>query len=332
MKVNSIAQKIYKSQTIKKGLEFAADNSALFIAGTSLALSAVVRPLSILAAPQADKENKKLACAKSVSSATVGYLLMLGVSSPIARGVKRIDKNPEKYLKQTTRKLLKDEGQKLQDSKAYQLATQTFKLGLGFLIAYPKAIMTSALIPPIMKNLFQDKKENPPTIEPKHQTISTQKIAFKGRLGESLSKGMGKVLDSDFVIKNANKLKDTDFAMHTIALTDTVSTVAFIHENNKNKNIDEKRKKVLNYNCAISTGLCIAGGYTVDKLLEKPFKNFSDNFAKANKNSPKLAKYLEGLKIVKPAIIFGGIYYGIIPFVSTFLADKFDDKKSSVKA
>ena len=158
MKVNSIAQKFYKSQTIKKGLEFAADNSALFIAGTSLALSAVVRPLSILAAPKTDKENKKLACAKSVSSAGVGYLLMLAVSSPIARGVKRIDKHPEKYLKMNTRKLLKDEGQKLQDSKAYQLATQMFKLGLGFLIAYPKAIMTSALIPPIMKNLFEDKE------------------------------------------------------------------------------------------------------------------------------------------------------------------------------
>lgn len=330
MKVNSIAQKIYKSQTIKKGLEFAADNSALFIAGTSLALSAVVRPLSILAAPQADKENKKLACAKSVSSAAVGYLLMLGVSSPIARGVKRIDKNPEKYLKQKTRNLLKENGQKLQDSKAYQLATQTFKLGLGFLIACPKAIMTSALIPPIMKNLFNNKKQSPQDI--KHPSNNAKNIAFKGHLGEELSKGMGKIIDSDFVIKNANKLKDTDFAMHTIALTDAFSTFAFIQQNNKSKKIDDKRKKVLNYNCAISTGLCIAGGYTVDKVLEKPFKNFSDNFANANKNSPKLAKYLEGLKIVKPALIFGGIYYGIIPFISTFLADKFDDKKAPTNA
>lgn len=327
MKVNSIAQKVYKSQTLKKSLEFAADNSALFIAGTSLALSAVVRPLSILAAPKTDKENKQLACAKSVSSAGVGYLLMLAVSSPIARGVKRIDKNPEKYLKQKTRKLLKDEGQKLQDSKAYQLATQTFKLGLGFIIAYPKAIMTSALIPSIMKNLFDDKKVQ----KDNFTGVSREQISFKGRLGNELSKGMGKILDTDFVIKNANKLKNTDFAMHTIALTDTISTFAFIHENNKSKKIDEKRKKVLNYNCAISTGLCVAGGYTVDKLLEKPFQRFSDNFAKANKNSPKLAKHLEGLKIVKPALIFGGIYYGIIPFVSTFLADKFDDKKTSAK-
>jgi len=325
MKVNSIAQKLYKSKTLKKGLEYAADNSALFIAGTSFALSAVVRPLSILAAPKTDKENKKIACAKSVSSAGVGYLLMLGVSSPLARGVKRIDKAPHKYLKLETREALKESGKKLQDSKAYQLATQIFKLGLGFIVAYPKAIMTTALIPPILKNLFPEKR-----VEKNEKNVAgmnVKQVSFKGGLGHQLSKGMGKVLDTDFVVKNANKLKNSDFAMHIIALTDAFSTFAFIQQNNKSTALDEKRKKVLNYNAAISTGLCIGGGYAINKLLEKPFDNFVDNYAKANKNSPKLAKYLEGMKIVKPAVIFGGIYYGVIPFVSTFLADRFDGKR-----
>ena len=143
-------------------------------------------------------------------------------------------------MKQKTRKLLKDEGQKLQDSKAYQLATQMFKLGLGFVIAYPKAIMTSALIPPITKKLFNDEKDNKTTNIP---IKDVNQISFKGSLGNELSKGMGKILDTNFVIKKANKLKDTNFAMHTIALTDSVSTLAFIHENNKNKKLKKTISK-----------------------------------------------------------------------------------------
>ena len=100
MKVNSISNNIYKNQLLKKGLKFAADNGSLFAAGTSLALSTFVRPFSIMLTPNTDKENKKFACAKSIASSAAGYVLMLGASIPIARNAKKIDKNPEKYLKQ----------------------------------------------------------------------------------------------------------------------------------------------------------------------------------------------------------------------------------------
>ncbi len=305
-------QPIYTNKILKKGLEFAADNSALFIAATSLTLSTVVRPLSILGAPQADKENKKLACAKSIASSLIGYLLMLGVSLPVARGVKRIDKNPAKFLKSKTIKSLKGDAEQLQDSKGYQLATQMFKLGLGALVAFPKAALTSSLIPPVMSAMFDNKRD---------------KISFKGRAGIGLSKGMGKVLDTNIVQKPANKFKDTNFVMHAMAVTDTFATWAFIHQSNKNPKIDEARKKVLNYNAAISTGLCIAGGYALDKVLEKPTKTFVKNFQNANRNDAKLGKYLEGIKIVKPALVMGAVYYGVIPFVSTILAEKCVTKK-----
>ena len=50
--------------------------------------------------------------------------------------------------------------------------------------------------------------------------------------------------------------------------------------------------------------------------------NEKGNFKKANKNLPDLEKYLDGIKIAKPAIILGGIYYIIIPLISTFIADR----------
>ena len=95
----------------------------------------------------------------------------------------------------------------------------------------------------------------------------------------------------------------------------------------KNKKIEQDRKKALMYNAGISTGLCIAGSYIIDKALKKPTEKFIENFRKANKKSPKLEKYVEGIRVAKPALILGGIYYIIIPVISTFLADRFDKNK-----
>ena len=105
-----------------------------------------------------------------------------------------------------------------------------------------------------------------------------------------------------------------------------MATGAFIHQTAKSKGIEEKRKKALMYNAGISTGLCIAGGYALNTLLKNPTEKFIKKFSEVNKNSPKLEKYIEGIKVVKPALILGGIYYIAIPLISTFLADKFDRK------
>ena len=86
----------------------------------------------------------------------------------------------------------------------------------------------------------------------------------------------------------------------------------------KSKKIEEARKKVLEYNAGISTGLSIASGYCIDKLSEKPTEKFIKKFSEINKNDPKLSKYIEGIKIVKPALIFGLVYYAGIPLISTF--------------
>lgn len=312
-------QAIYNSKILKKGLEFAADNGSLFVASASLALSTVARPLVIMGTPDTDKENKKYACAKSLASSAVGYLLMLGASLPVSKAIKNIDKTPSKYLKNSTIDALKAGEKTLAKSKRYSFATQLFKLGLGFVIAVPKSIMTCALIPPFMSKIFhkQDEKK------------TKQQVSFTGlyNIGvESLSKRFGKIIDTKPVQRMAEKFHNTNFEQHIISLTDILATGAFIHQTAKSKGIEEKRKKALMYNAAISTGLCIAGGYALNSLLEKPTEKFIQKFSEVNKNSPKLDKYIEGIKVVKPALILGGIYYIAIPIISTFLADKFDRK------
>ncbi len=297
-------QSIYTNRIFKKGLEFASNKSAIFVGSVSLALSTIARPIAILSTPNTNKENKKYACIKSFASTAVGYGLMLGASLPVSNALKEIDKNKTKYLKPQTLK-------RLSTPKKYAFATQLFNLGLGFLIAIPKSILTCALIPPFMAKIFP-KKEN-----------QQKNISFTG----NLSKGIGKLIDTNAVQKLTEKFHNTNFEQHIMCLTDVIATGAFITQTAKNKKIEQDRKKALMYNAGISTGLCIAGSYIIDKALKKPTEKFIENFRKANKNSPKLEKYVEGIRVAKPALILGGIYYIIIPVISTFLADRFDKNK-----
>lgn len=310
-------QSIYTNSLFKKGLEFAANNGTLFVATASLALSTVARPLAIMATPDTDKENKKYACAKSLASSAAGYLVMLAASMPIAKAMKNIDSNPSKYLGKQTIKNLQSGEKNIKTSGKFKFATQLFKLGLGFIVAVPKSILTCALIPPFMKKFFPKKNEK-----------KNKNISFTGM--EKLSKGIGKLIDTKFVQTMAEKFHNTNYEFNIISLTDILATGAFIHQTAKSKRIEENRKRALIYNAGISTGLCIGGGYIINKMSEKSTDRFIKNFKEANKKSPKLEKYIEGIKIVKPAMIFGAIYYIAIPLISTFLADKFDNSKKEV--
>lgn len=302
-------QPIYNSKIVKKGLELAANNGALFTSAASLVFATAVRPIAIMSAPKTDRENKKYACIKSISSSAAGFLLMLGVSQPVSNAIKKIDKNPSEYLKPSTIKNLKAGEKSLLKSKRYTFATQLFTLGLGALLAIPKSIMTCALIPPVMSKVFPKKPED-------------KKVSFTG----NLSKGIGQIIDTKPIQKMADKFHNTNFEKHIICLTDIIGTLAFAEQTQKSKKIEQNRKRALIYNSLISTSLCIGGTYAIDKLLQKPSEKFIEKFKQANKNSPKLDKYVEGIRIVKPALIMGVLYYMFIPLISTFLADRLDKR------
>lgn len=332
MKVNFTGYNFYKSKQLKKGLEFAADKGALFSAGTSLALATVARPIAIYSTPKTDKENKKLACAKSIASSAIGFGLMLGASLPISNSIKKIDKNPDKYLKSSTIKNLKESSKPLTSSKGYQFITQIFKLGVGTAFAIPKAIITCAMIPAIMGTVFvHKKKSNTPTKEDivikETKPINKNSLNFTGRISkEPLTKGISEIINNKNAQNFVKKYKDTNYAMHLTALTDTLATGTFMAQTAKSDKIEESRKKPLIYNSAISTGLSIGSTYVLDKALEKPTEKFIEKFKEANKNSKKLDKYVEGIKIAKPVLLMGTIYYCAIPIISTFFAERIPTK------
>lgn len=318
---------IYNNKILLKGLKFAANNGTLFSATTTLALSVTARPIAIMATPKTDKENKKLAAAKSFASGIVNYLIVLCASLPVVNAVKKIDKNPAQFLNPKTIKNLKGSAKNLASSKKYSFASQLFKLGLGLLIAIPKSYLTCALIPPVMSVIFPKKKN-------KIQNHSDSKqqgkiISFKGlydRAATGIAKRIGKIMDTKILQKAASKLYDTNFAQHIISLTDVVLTMSFVERTVKSKKIEETRKKPLIYNSIISTALCLSGGYAVNDLTNIPTEKFIKKFKQVNKDLPELEKYLEGIKVAKPVLILAGIYYIFIPLISTFLADRTDNK------
>lgn len=343
-KINNLSpsfKNIWTNKAVLKGLETISDHGTSFIAVTSLIMASGIRPLLISKTPDIDKENKQYITANSILSGLTKFLMVEAVALPIENAVKNIDKTPEKYLAQKTMETLKNAGENLTQSGSYKFATQLIKLSSGLITAIPKSMLTIALLPVLMDKLFPEskKEQKSKTPLPKQEInkifepIQNNQPSFKGGITGITAKGIGKILDNkifqDFVKKNTSKAPD--IARNISIATDALLCASFINRTCRNKDIKEDRKKPLIYNNLISTGLSIIGGYSVDKLVQKGTKNFIKKFSELNKNDPKLPKYIEGINIVRPTLIFAGIYYGILPMISAYLADKTDKFVSQAK-
>ena len=330
MKVNYIDKRdisfngFYNSNGLKKFLKFAENNGALLAAATSLTLSAI-RPAAILATPKTDKENKKIACAKAITSTLLEFFMTLALSLPLVRAIGKINKNPQKYLKQKTIENLKENKENISESKAYTFANQLFKLGIGIAIAAPKAILNVFGIPYISSAIFRTKEKSEPEFNPPNMT-------FKGKKeNEGLAKFIGKLLNNNKYQEFSKKHKDSNFPMHINAIKDTLATSVFINGVKQSKKIDEERKGALIYNSAIATGLSIISSYILDYSTKKPADKFIAKLKESNKNDTDLKKYIDGFKIAKPILIMGIMYYVLIPVISTFFGERADKTTSISK-
>ncbi len=322
---------VWANKTLLKGLETVSNHGASFVAATSLVMAGGIRPLSIALTPNIKKENKQHAIAHSVTSALTKFAIVEAIALPVENAVKKIDKNPEKYLKNNTINTFKN-------SEGYNFATQIIKQGTGLISAIPKAVITVALIPVVMGIFFgnkQKKKENetfniynqPSEIFEKFNNNGNTP-SFKGILTETTAKGIGKILNNNTVQQFASKHagQSTNIARNIAIATDILLSASFAHRTMKSKKIKEENKKPLVYNSLISTGISVAGGYTIDKAVQKGTKKFIDKFSEINKNDPNLNKYIQGINIIRPTLIFAGIYYGLLPVISTYIADKLPNK------
>ena len=320
-KISNFSTNILKNKRTLKMLEKISDHGTTFSAGTALALSLTVRPISIFLTPDTEKENKQYAAANSICSGLIKFAIVESIALPIENAVKNIDKNPNKFLSPKTIQNLSKTNE-ITKSKSYKLITQMFKLGTGFLTAIPKSMLTLALIPVLMDNIFFKKKtEKNTTNKQKNSPLN-----FTGNFQDKISKGFSKIINIEKIQNFAKKYesKDKDIAKHITAATDILLTSSFAVQTSKSKKIKENRKKALIYNNIISTFITLSMGYGIDKLMKGKTEKFVNKFKELNIKDPKINKYVEGLNILRPALIFAGIYYGILPLFSTFMAEKVD--------
>lgn len=318
MQVQKITTSILKNKYFLAGLEKLSDHAISFSAWTSLLMSSGVRPLSIYLTPDTEKENKQYAMANSICSGIVKFGVVEAVALPVENMLKKFDKNPDKYLNSKTVKEF------MPNKRAYKFLTQTIKQSTNLLTAIPKSVLTIALIPVIMDNLFFNNLFGKKQINNSFNK-NTNNPNFTGNPFK-LSKWLSKIIENKTIQKAAKKYetKDQDIAKHLIAATDIALTSTSVYQTNKSKDIKENRKKALIYNNIISTAITIIGGYGIDGLIKNKSNKFIDKFSKLHSNNPKLPRYIEGINILRPAIIFAAIYYGILPIFSTYMAEKID--------
>lgn len=335
MQVSHIANNILTNKTVLKGLEKISEHGTSFAAGASLLMSIGVRTFSIYNTPDVEKENKFYAMANSITSGIVKFGIVEAIALPIENAVTRIDKNASKYLKDSTLKNFNP------DTRSYKFITQIIKLSTGLLTAIPKSMLTIALIPVVMNKVF---KYNPMDDLKKVAQNFPYKVeaskfftkdedkqiktgpAFTGRMGDKLSRGISRIINNKTVQKIAKKyeMEDEDIYKHITAMTDVLLTSASVWQTNKSQSIKENCKRVLNYNNIINTAITIMLGYWVDGVVKNHSNGLIERFKQANKLNPKLPKYIEGINILRPTIIFGLIYYGLLPIFSTYTSEKLD--------
>ncbi len=145
---------MYTNKGIQKALELAEKNNVAFSAAFALLLTCILRPASIMGLPgKKDKDDKKYASAHSIASGVIGFIISTAVSNPVADGLKKLLNSPHKHMK------LKADY--LNASKKAATTTKTWVtrvVDIG--LAPAKAMLTIALIPPILKYVFGWEKKS----------------------------------------------------------------------------------------------------------------------------------------------------------------------------
>lgn len=153
--------KLSKSNTFKKFLNFAADKQAIFSAVFAVGLTCILRPATIMVLPTNKKNNddKKYAAGHSIASGVIGYIMSLILFNPIATAMKKVANEPDKFAKGIKR--LENKYSYLNEGKAAEAAGTYIKMLPEAILAAPRAVVTVALIPVILKYVFGWEKKKP---------------------------------------------------------------------------------------------------------------------------------------------------------------------------
>lgn len=192
----SFLDKILSSNWFGRFSQYSQDHNISTSSLIALVLAGILRPATIIALPgKEDKEDKIYASGHAIASGIIGFVISTIVTSPLDMSIKKFFEDPNTYLtsknssKKSGRKGSKPSYERIKAAIAYldekvkaaktanyyeplrkRLKAQVGAMDTlaknipGFFIAIPRAILTIALIPPILKYVFgvEKKKAAPP--------------------------------------------------------------------------------------------------------------------------------------------------------------------------
>ncbi len=158
----SRVDKLFRSEYYQSILRTFSEKSAVALSLVSLIVAGGFRPLTNLAmAGKDDREDSIYAASHAIASATIGFIVSLIVMHPFDKANKKIKDTPKKYLTGLEKVLDVPEigRRKLEKSKVYKNLSKIPHMGIDTVfLGIPKAMLTIALIPIILKHVFHMEK------------------------------------------------------------------------------------------------------------------------------------------------------------------------------
>lgn len=156
--------KIVGSERLQKIGEYFDSKPSVGQAFTSLLIAGMLRPATNIAmAGKDDKEDSIYAASHAIASAVIGYIVSATVLAPFDASFKRITMRPNVHLKGKEDLLhISTIGpRRIATAPRWAKISQICKMSFDtFILGIPKAMLTIALIPPILKYVFGIEKKS----------------------------------------------------------------------------------------------------------------------------------------------------------------------------
>lgn len=320
----TIGEKLAVNKVFNKFLDILSDNTLVADALIALFLTAIVRPASIYAIPTKDPVEKKknnYQVAHSASTGVLGLATTLAVAEPIKRAVKKIIKNPDKYVKGDT-SFIKN-NQRVFKETAGRLHQPIF-LPL-------RAAATIAIVPPVLR-FFGLSKNGQGVSKTDKAKIDYSFMNFKGNesksfkgfdkiaaagaknnpsfkgagavVTEGLAKGIGKIAGTNKFRQFIEWFKEKkQWFPHLIAAESLWLSGFYMERTARSKTIEKDQKLPMILNQGITALLCTWGAYKLDGLINSKLDKYKETYKRMNPElvrKSNIVKYLEERYVNNP--------------------------------
>ena len=174
----NLGTKVAKSNWFNWVLEKTEKHNVAASAFVALILAGFLRPLTIMSLPgKKDKDDKIYASGHSMASGIIGFGFSTLITTPLDDAISKLKKNPAKFSAEHLGKLkeIAKNGKTELERNIAARTVNALELSLknipDWIIAIPRATLTIALIPPILKYVFGVEKKKKPT-QPNNQTVA----------------------------------------------------------------------------------------------------------------------------------------------------------------